>query len=81
MSQGTGIFGGLVFLDPRENAFCVPVNRVSSVLGVLVASLVLAWGWIALPSPGAACASAVVAATTIAVTYAERGLTAPPRDR
>ncbi len=45
MSQGTGIFGGLVFLDPRENAFCVPVNRVSSVLGVLVASLVLAWGW------------------------------------
>lgn len=42
LSQGTGIFGGLTFLDPRENAFCVPVNRVSSVLAVLIASLVLA---------------------------------------
>jgi hypothetical protein len=40
-SQGTGIFGGLVFLDPRETSFCVPVNRASSVLAVLVASLLL----------------------------------------
>lgn len=39
LSQGTGIFGGLVFLDQRETSFCVPVNRASSVLAVLVASL------------------------------------------
>ena len=39
LSQGTGIFSGLIFLDPRENAFCVPVNRVSGVLAVLGASL------------------------------------------
>jgi|JI10StandDraft_1071094.scaffolds.fasta_scaffold31280_7 hypothetical protein len=45
LSQGTGIFGGLVFLDPRENAFCVPVNRVSSVLAVLCAGLILAAGF------------------------------------
>ncbi|MEZ4400097.1 MAG: hypothetical protein R3B06_08765 [Kofleriaceae bacterium] len=43
LSQGTGIFGGLIFLDQRENAFCVPVNRVSSVLAVLCASTLLAW--------------------------------------
>ncbi|MEZ4358708.1 MAG: hypothetical protein R3B48_00895 [Kofleriaceae bacterium] len=42
MSQGTGIFGGLIFLDNRETSFCVPVNRASSVLAVLTASLVLA---------------------------------------
>lgn len=42
MSQGTGIFGGLIFLDSRESSYCVPVNRASSVLAVLVASLVLA---------------------------------------
>jgi hypothetical protein len=42
LSQGTGICGGLVFLDRRENAFCVPVNRVSSVLAVLLATLFLA---------------------------------------
>lgn len=41
LSQGTGIFGGLVFLDQRENTFCVPVNRASSVLAVLVASALL----------------------------------------
>jgi hypothetical protein len=36
LSQGTGIFGGLILLDRRENSFCVPVNRASSILaGVL----------------------------------------------
>jgi hypothetical protein len=42
MSQGTGIFGGLILLDARENSFCVPVNRASSVLAGLVASYLLA---------------------------------------
>jgi len=32
LSQGTGVFGGLVLLDARANSFCVPVNRASSVL-------------------------------------------------
>ena len=41
LSQGTGIFGGLIFLDKRENTFCVPVNRASSVLAVLIASVAL----------------------------------------
>lgn len=41
LSQGTGIFGGLIFLDRRENTYCVPVNRASSVLAVLIASLFL----------------------------------------
>ncbi len=40
LSQGTGIFGGLVLLDARENSFCIPVNRASSVLaGVSAATL------------------------------------------
>ncbi|MBI5549219.1 MAG: hypothetical protein HY901_35490 [Deltaproteobacteria bacterium] len=38
LSQGTGIFGGLILLDKRENTFCVPVNRVSSLLAGIVAS-------------------------------------------
>lgn len=40
-SQGTGVFGALVLLDGRENAFCVPVNRASSVLAGFVASAAL----------------------------------------
>ena len=29
LSQGTGMFGGLILLDSRENAFTVPVNRAA----------------------------------------------------
>lgn len=42
-SQGTGIFGGLILLDRRENTFCVPVNRASSVLAGVLATYSLAW--------------------------------------
>lgn len=42
LSQGTGIFGGLILLDRRENSFCVPVNRASSVLAGVVATLAMA---------------------------------------
>jgi hypothetical protein len=46
LSQGTGIFGALVLLDKSENSFSVPVNRASSVLAGVLATLVL-WllGW------------------------------------
>lgn len=42
LSQGTGIFGSLIFLDARENTYCVPVNRSSSILAGVVASFTLA---------------------------------------
>jgi hypothetical protein len=43
-SQGTGIFGGLVLLDKRENTYSVPVNRCSSILAGVVASYaVMLW--------------------------------------
>jgi hypothetical protein len=38
LSQGTGVFGGLILLDPRENTYTVPVNRSSSILAGLAAS-------------------------------------------
>ena len=40
-SQGTGIFGGLILLDKRENTYCVPVNRCSSILAGVAASYVV----------------------------------------
>lgn len=40
-SQGTGIFGGLVLLDKRENSYSVPVNRCASVLAGVSASYVI----------------------------------------
>ncbi|MFH1277686.1 MAG: hypothetical protein ABIK65_04845 [Candidatus Eisenbacteria bacterium] len=41
-SQGTGIFGTLIYLDKRENTFCIPVNRSSSVLAGVLAAFTLA---------------------------------------
>jgi len=52
LSQGTGIFGALILLDKRENSFCVPVNRASSILAGLAASSLLAL-LLDRPSPGA----------------------------
>lgn len=53
LSQGTGVFGGLILLDRRENSFCVPVNRASSVLAGLLASVALS-ALLGLKMPGAA---------------------------
>jgi hypothetical protein len=38
-SLGTGVFGTLVLLDPRENSFTVPVNRAASVLAGALATV------------------------------------------
>jgi len=51
-SQMVGIFGGLILLNKRENTFCVPVNRSSSIMAGVLASLVLTW-WLGAPAPSA----------------------------
>lgn len=38
LSQGTGVFGGLILLEPAENTYSVPVNRCSSILAGVLAS-------------------------------------------
>jgi hypothetical protein len=52
LSQGTGIFGGLVLLDARENTYSVPVNRCSSVLAGVLASYGLSF-WLGHAPPSA----------------------------
>ena len=41
LSQGTGFFGTLVFLDKNENTYCIPVNRSSSILAGVIAAFLL----------------------------------------
>jgi len=41
-SQGTGIFGTLIYLDKRENTFTVPANRSSSIVAGVIATYALA---------------------------------------
>lgn len=50
LSEGTGIFGTLVFLDRSENTFSVPVNRCASILAGVVAAVALAL-WLGAPWP------------------------------
>jgi ABC-type multidrug transport system fused ATPase/permease subunit len=46
-------FGTLIYLDARENSFCIPLNRASSLLAVVFATYVLA-DLFNLPSPSLA---------------------------
>ncbi len=52
------VFGTLIYLDPREYSWCVPVNRGASVFSVLIASYALTWIY-DIPAPHS---SALVAA-------------------
>jgi drug/metabolite transporter (DMT)-like permease len=40
----------IILLDPRENSYCVPMERAASLLAGIMAALLLAWFW-GLPSP------------------------------
>lgn len=65
-SAGTGMFGSLVFLDQRENTFCIPVNRAASLLaGVLASLLMHAFLGGALPRPVEFVAAALVTAALV----------------
>ncbi len=48
LSQGTGVFGALILLEPQENSYCVPANRISSVIAGVVASVALTF-WLGEP--------------------------------
>jgi peptidoglycan/LPS O-acetylase OafA/YrhL len=39
------IFSVIILLDARENAYCVPLERASSLLAGVTAALILAWFW------------------------------------
>lgn len=67
LSQGTGIFGALILLDGRENAFCVPVNRASSVLAGVLASVTLALLGLGRATPSSELAGAALVLVAIAV--------------
>lgn len=44
------VFAAVILLDARENTYCVPLERSSSLLAGIVAAFLLHWGW-GLPRP------------------------------
>lgn len=75
----------LILLDPRENSFCVPLERAASLIAGVVAALLLAWGW-AMPAPrpaelaGAGILIAAIVLLSLAPRLSARSAT-PPRLR
>jgi hypothetical protein len=39
------VFAAMILLDARENSYCVPLERSSSLLAGIVAAFILHWGW------------------------------------
>lgn len=83
-SQGTGICGTLIFLDKRENTYCVPVNRCSSILAGLCASYAL-YAVFDLPAPsvyklaGACCILLAILSLTVLPAFLRRRGAPQPR--
>lgn len=80
------VFGTLIYLDPREYTWAVPVNRATSVLAAAVASYVLTWLFgVELPAPQTLVAAGIVLLAVAALSYPQlRALTdsrhrVPPR--
>jgi hypothetical protein len=61
------VFGALILLDGRENAFCVPVNRASSVLAGVLATAALAAMGLGRASPRVELAGAALVLGAIVV--------------
>ncbi|MEO6184763.1 MAG: hypothetical protein ABIP38_00375, partial [Steroidobacteraceae bacterium] len=69
------VFAAIILLSPRENSYCVPLERSSSLLAGLAAAFVLHWIW-GQPSPthtelgGAALLLAAILLLTLAPKFA-----------
>ena len=77
------VFGTLIYLDPREYSWAVPVNRCSSVFSVLLASYALTWLYgIDPPATEVLVATAFVLLAVAALSYPQlRRLLRPGRRR
>jgi len=68
--QALFVYGTLIYLDPREYTWCVPVNRCASLFSGLVASYGLTWlTGIAAPGSGQLIATGFVVLAVAALCY------------
>ena len=63
---GLHLFGTMIYLDWRENAFCISLNRCTSIFAGIVASLAVTWNWnIAAVPPSQMVAAAIMFAALL----------------
>jgi drug/metabolite transporter (DMT)-like permease len=63
----------LILLDPRENAYCVPLERASSLLAGVGGAVLLAWFWgLKMPRPAELGGAAILIAAIVLLSVAPR---------
>jgi drug/metabolite transporter (DMT)-like permease len=67
------VFAIVILLDPRENAFCVPMERAASLVAGVGGSLLLAWFWgLREPRPAELIGAAILIAAIVLLSLAPR---------
>jgi hypothetical protein len=80
LSQGAGLFGGLVLIDARESSFTVPINRAASLIaGALSGIALFVLGLEPQPRAGELIAIAILVAVIALLGYGESRAKAPLR--
>jgi hypothetical protein len=71
------VFAIIILLDPRENAFCVPLERAASLVAGVGGALILAWVWgLPHPRPAELIGAAILVAAIVLLSLAPRLRTA-----
>lgn len=67
------VFAIIILLDPRENAYCVPLERAASLVAGVGAALILAWGWgLKFPRPAELIGAGILIAAIVLLSVAPR---------
>jgi hypothetical protein len=67
------IFAAIILLDARENSYCVPMERASSLVAGIVAAYLLHWIWgLRSPTPAEAIGAGILVAAIVLLSLAPR---------
>lgn len=67
------VFAIIILLDPRENAYCVPLERAASLIAGIGGTLILAWLWgLPMPRPAELVGAGILIAAIVLLSLAPR---------
>lgn len=76
------VFSIIILLDPRENAYCVPLERAASLIAGVGGALLLAWFWgLRSPRPAELIGAAILIAAIVLLSLAPRLSRSVPQAR
>lgn len=74
------VFAIIILLDPRENAYCVPLERAASLVAGVGGAIILAWFWgLPWPRPAELVGAGILIAAIVLLSLAPRFADRPAR--